>query len=319
MTSIINEALCYLAENTFDPCQRHILRADIMRLPDDELLISAVRESKWYIELSSEQRENGSWGRFHTQNTKDASARKFVTTEAALRRARDLGLNKHDPMVKRAIKLMERYLKGEESPPDCIEKHADGGKSFTRAFGFMIAANISLFDPENPILDDKREACARALEKAFARGEFDENAWENENKRYEGPCLRAWMVYPLWLMQNTNAISPALQRKYLNYIWNRSEGIYYISGFAASSLICLEDKRFAVWLSALEALRGFSLFGEFLSDKARAHLSNEVERLMTGAPVMPPAHTYMGRYAQNRRAKSARRDDMLIRVLRILS
>ena len=73
-----------------------------------------------------------SWGRFHSMDSRIANKQKFVSTEAALRRLRELGLPKDDPAVAKCIKLMERYIREEETWRDYVEKQRtmEGGSYF---------------------------------------------------------------------------------------------------------------------------------------------------------------------------------------------
>lgn len=120
------------------------------------------------------------------------------------------------------------------------------------------------------------------------------------------------------MLQGTDCISDELQRKYLNFIWNRQEGIYYISEFSLTHQICLEDKRFTMGLNALEVLSGFSLFTELAEKHIIPHLIKEIERLMTNEVILPPARPVTGHYSESWRGKDARKNDLILRILRII-
>lgn len=316
--SKIQNSIEYAAQIAVDPFQKHILQKEVLKIPVETEVAESIHRSKWYRQLADEQWEDGSWGRFHSMDSHVPGKQKFVTTEAALRRMHELALTKDDPMVLKSVQLMERYVRGEETWSDNVEKHHDNGKSHLHSRFFLSAADLSQFDPLNPAILPYRDICVKQLEKAFATDAFDEKAWMNDNLDYTGICLEAYMVYPLWLVQNTDCLSDELQRKYLNYIWNRQKGIYYISHSSVSQKLSLEDKGFTTWLSALEALSGFSLFGEFMKDGVYDHLISEMERLMKSEISLPPAHPITGHYAENWRDKNARKSDMLLRILRIL-
>lgn len=68
---------------------------------------------------------------------------KFTTTESALRRARELALDKSDTMIDKALQLMERYILGQEDWLNVNEHHY----SFQIAFKTLVDGNLSLFDP----------------------------------------------------------------------------------------------------------------------------------------------------------------------------
>lgn len=319
--SNINQIKEYLSACITDPVPMYIFRKEICKDNASSYIDSYnnIKTSKWYLELAGEQLDNGSWGRFHTQDSKTAVKRKFVTTEAALRRARDLSLDKDDPIIDKCIKLMEKYVLEEETWTDNIETHHDGGKSHLISRTFLTAANISLFDPENPVVKPKRDICAENLAKAFTNGRFDEAVWDKENLEYRGTCLKAYMAYPLWLAQSADCISETLQRQYLDYILRRKEGIYYISNFPPSDKRRLEDKDFTIWLSTLENLSGFSLFPEFMERDALPHLYNEINRLILNEVTLPSAPPVIGHYSESWRDKNARKIDIILRIARIIA
>ncbi|MEN6314446.1 MAG: hypothetical protein ABFD25_09390 [Clostridiaceae bacterium] len=314
MTKDLKEVIDYFLADASDPFPRYILRKEILRETPSGSEYKAIKTSKWYQQLAVEQWENGSWGRFHTQDTKMAIKQKFVTTEHALRRARELSLGKDDAVIQRAIGLMERYIRGEEVWPDTMEKHY----GFEIAFKTLVAANLSLFDPQNPLLRTKREICAHNLSKAFAGGMLDEDVWESENRKSNDILLRAWMVYPIWLLQNNEFLSEDLQRQFLSWIWDRKGGIYYINNLPPSDKRSLEDKDFILWLAGLENLCKFSLFPEFMNQSISGHLLNEIKRLMTDDVKLPPAHPISGHYSEKWANGSARKNDMILRMSRVL-
>lgn len=311
----------YLSEHISDPVPLFIMQKEICPAqessPAYENAYEQMRRSKWYRELADEQWADGSWGRFHTQDTK-APKRKFATTETALRRARELGLPKEDPVVAKCIKLMERYVTGQEAYPDPVEKHHDNGKSFLTAVPFLVAANLNMFDPGHPLLRPKREVFVKTLKTALSGGRFDEEAWETENRHYRGPCLTGWNLYPLMILRNSASMDDVLQRRYLDYIWHREGGIYYISDFPPSDLKALEDKRFYSWLSLLGYISGFSLFSEYMREKALPHLMSQVNRLIDEDVVLPEPSAFSVRYAESWRDRNDRKTDMILRIARIM-
>ena len=297
----------YLSNAVTDPFQRYILKKEIYREEPTAFDTKAIHSSKWYNKLINEQWEDGSWGRFHSMDSKITAKQKFVTTEAALRRARDLRLTKDDPMIAKAVRYMERIVTGKETWRDHVEKHHDNGKSHLHSRAFLTAANLCLFDSKNPLLKTPCNTCVKQLENSFASGGYHDEIWQKANFEYSGICMR-----------NADCISETLQRQYLSYIWNRDKGIYYISNSPVSKKLCLEDKGFTAWLSALEVLSGFTLFPEFMEADIYSHLLSEIARLMNEEVRLPPSHPIMGHYAENWRDKNARKNDMLLRILSVL-
>jgi hypothetical protein len=276
MLECLQDIINYLDENVSDPVPRYILEKEIKRNSQIEYERNKLKESKWYKQLVAEQWENGSWGRFHTQDTRSQSKQKFCTTESAIRRARELSLDKDDEIIYKAIQLMERYIRDEEEWLDTNEQHY----GFQIAFRTLVAANLSLFDPKHPFVLTKKEICANNISKAFIDGLLNEAIWDTENRKSNEILLKPYMVYIIWLLQNNDFLGEAIERYFLKYIWYRKDGIYYRTNSSSSEIHFLESKQFVPWLSGLETLCDFSLFPEFMNMETTDHLLNEIQRLM---------------------------------------
>jgi len=319
----INQIATYLLEHISDSIPSFILQKEILKVsPTSQDYINAynqINQSKWYRQLVDEQWEDGSWGRFHSMDSRIANKQKFISTEAALRRLRELGLSKDDPVVAKCIRLMERYIREEEAWPDYVEKHKDNGRGFIFCRPFLTAANLNLFDPENPVIKSLRDVVAETTKTAFVDGCFNEVYWKQKVSEYLVPSIaHPGIAYSPMLLQNVGCMEDTLQRHYLSYIWEKQNGIYYISNFAVSKKHSLEDKKFTTWLSSLELLSGFSLFPEFMKNDIFQHLMNEVNRIIIGDVTLPPAHPITGHYSDNWRDKNKRKTDMVLRITRIL-
>ncbi|NLA66568.1 MAG: hypothetical protein GX862_11790, partial [Leucobacter sp.] len=77
------------------------------------------KNSKWAEELISLQREDGSWGNFHTASS---SSKPPLTTESALRRLKILGYTIDDAPIQKAVEYMLACMKGQAAIPDRREK-----------------------------------------------------------------------------------------------------------------------------------------------------------------------------------------------------
>ncbi|MDD4494829.1 MAG: hypothetical protein PHV32_10890 [Eubacteriales bacterium] len=319
MNKDIQTIIDYLVPLVIDPFPRYIFKREILREPPTPAEIDAIHTSKWHKQLADEQSKDGSWGRFHSMDSRIANKQKFVSTEAALRRLRELGLPKDDPVVAKCIKLMERYIREEEAWPDYVEKHKDNGRGFIFCRPFLTAANLNLFDPENPVIKPLRDVVAETIKTAFSDGCFNEAYWKQKVSEYHVPSIaHPGIAYSPMLLQSVDCMDDTLQRQYLNYIWDKQDGIYYISNFAVSKKHSLEDKKFTTWLSSLELLIGFSLFPEYMKEDVCPYLTSEVRRIMADDVTLPPAHPITGHYAESWRDKNARKNDLILRILRIL-
>jgi len=309
----------YLSERATDPAPAFIMQREIFKTAaDDPAYVDAyerLKQTKYYTELANEQQPDGSWGRFHTQNSKDPVKRRFVTTEHALQRARQMGLPKDDPVMVKAIGLMERYVTETETWTDSVEKHHDNGKSHMRARPFLTAAVLNQTDPGNPAVKPKQDVYVRTLAASVSGDTIDEAAWDAENRAYRGPCLNAWNAYSALMLSNADA-DDTLQRLYLRYLWDRRDGIYYISNASVNNVCCIEDRSFGMWLGVLEYLIKYPQFVEFAQPTVIPHLLYEAERLMDGRAEV--SKSYGVRYADNWRDGGKRTSDVLLRILRLL-
>ncbi|HHW22998.1 MAG TPA: hypothetical protein GXX26_08980 [Clostridiaceae bacterium] len=98
MKDKLQDIIDYLLSVVEDPFPRYILKKEILKETPTTEDINAIHMSKWYKQLADEQWEDGTWGRFHSQDSKAAIKQKFVTTENALGRARQLSLTRVAPI-----------------------------------------------------------------------------------------------------------------------------------------------------------------------------------------------------------------------------
>jgi hypothetical protein len=78
--------------------------------------------------------------------------------------------------------------------------------------------------------------------------------------------LRLFMIHPLLLVQSDEGLLPdEIEIKLLDWIWNRPEGIYYVTNFRISDYHDLNSKYFHSWLYAVELLSNFKHWPEYAS------------------------------------------------------
>lgn len=227
-----------------------------------------------------------------------------------------MSLSKDDPIIANCLSKLERYVRGDETWTDRIEMHKDEGRSHLFCRPYMSAAVINAFDPENTIIKPLRDNALKSLEKAFESNFFDEKVWEQEVSEYRVPSIVGTGMYGIMLFQNINCMKDRLQKQYLDYIWNGEKGIYYVSSMPPSNKLRLEERRFSEWLSSIELLSGFSLFPEFMEGDAFSHLLHETYRLIDDEVIIPKSYNI--RYSESWRDKNKRKNDIVLRLLRVL-
>ena len=343
----------YLSAHISDPVPKYIYTKEILKSsPASNEYIEAyngMKQSKWYRELAEEQHEDGSWGGRSFGDKK----KKFINTGAALRRVTEMSLSKDDPMVANCVNLLEMYVNGEKEQTDRVEVHEDGGKGNIIWRKFGPAMDLNRLDPDNPLVKPLQKSIVEIYETAFETGYFDEEFfYEAENDYRVYVLAHPRNSCSLTMMSRADCFYESLQRKFLLYVWGKasaikmkpkinytrkekryqnympSNRITYMSNFLPISKKILEENDFTVWLSLLEQLSGFSLFGEFMKEDALPHLLNEAERLIVGDVFLPNpssghvkdcGHDTNGRYAESWRDNNKHKTDMVLRIARILA
>jgi hypothetical protein len=100
-----------------DPAPRYLVLRDLWHCAPGEASLRAAQnnlsESRWIIALAGAQQPDGTWGRFHTQDTR--VKRLFPTSEYAIRRALALGLDQHSPVLQKVSGFIRLICR--ERPP----------------------------------------------------------------------------------------------------------------------------------------------------------------------------------------------------------
>jgi hypothetical protein len=210
-------------------------------------------KNKWIKQIVSLQQNDGSWGCFHTLSRPTKA--QPMTTEQALRRLRILGLTKDDEPITRAIAYMEHNLK-QPFPTIFQEKKHD-----SKTYGdLMLAAWITLFDPQNEAALVIANKWARIISAAFQDGKYSKeryvSAYEAEFVKLnpKAGCFSDFVVfYQLALLPGL--LIPEVERMMLDYVLPHKRGIVYIYNNPVNVLPETFSSRKASWyLSAMELL-----------------------------------------------------------------
>jgi len=131
-----------------DPIPKYLILRDILEKEPRQLtgLKNQVLQTKWVKDVLVEQRKNGTWGRFHTENTK--VKQKYPTTERALHRCAVIGLTKEDPPIKTTIDYMEKVLLGKYHWEDWREK----GEAWDAGVAVITASTLTEWCPNHPLV-----------------------------------------------------------------------------------------------------------------------------------------------------------------------
>ena len=227
----IEETAHRILQEKPDPVVRFRLLRDVLRLPPDtDMLDNARREmllSQQILELKNEQKEDGSWGRFHSAiRTKG----RIETTEAAVERGLALGLEASDPVFRITISYLSSLLEGSidfPDPPERNNRWATGKQLFA-------ASTLARICPTLPILDKAWELWATIAKHAFNSGEYDQEAEIQAHQMLTGASVKdSYLVlnnrYQLALLgSRAKKLPRTLENALVNWVWHRTDGVGYL-------------------------------------------------------------------------------------------
>lgn len=207
---------------------------------------------KWAQRLMKLQREDGSWGRFHSMATCGDSP---VTTEQALRRLRILGCTIEDDCIRRAVAYMDDCLNGRNEIPDPREKVHDWDV-FT---SLMLSARIREFTLENSLANRVAAQWAQVITHAFSDGNCSKTryaeAYREVLKPWGGRLVDFTCFYPMSLLQNM--LDARTEDALMDYVLDRQDGIYYIYDRPLNVPPEFESLAASRYLGAIEILAGY--------------------------------------------------------------
>lgn len=188
-----------------------------------EGLFMDYKNGKWAGEIIGLQKEDGSWGYFHSLAA--TAAKKQITTEQALRRLSRLGFTKDDEVIKKALNYLNDCLMRNNTIPDRMEKGIDWD-IFTN---LMLAVGIRNFTHENTIANDIAKKWRLVANSAFEKGKFDQTeydkAWKDILKPKNRHIIKLEYYYPVLLL--AGEIDTGIEKAYYDYIFGSEKGYYY--------------------------------------------------------------------------------------------
>ena len=211
--------------------------------------------SKWAKQVLSLQRDDGSWGYFHSMS----EPRKYpFTTEQALRRLAVLGFTIEDEPIKKAVAYLHDCLTGRNEMPDRKEKLHDWN-IFTK---LMAAAWIRIFTREDPAANAVAETWADVISRAFSSGKYDHNDYLAAYQRTFKKQARGGRLVDFVHFYIVSLVSDCLdlktERAVFDHILCHETGIYYIYPKPLSKLPeTFMSKTASLYIGAVELLTDY--------------------------------------------------------------
>jgi hypothetical protein len=240
---------------------RHRILRDVLRLPRNSTTLAsraALLAHPWVDELTREQHADGSWGRFHSMDSTIKA--RFPTSEAAIRRALALGLEKGDPVLTRAVEYMVAVLDGRRVWSDRVEK----SEGWPIGIEAITAGTLAQIDPAHPSIEQAWVYWAEIARLSLPSGEYVPQAEWNAHRDLRGigiQYLRSRYVLTL-LGARSRDLPAALDRQLVDWIWNTPEGI----GYLGADLQHPDPYHIFHWLESLEILSHFQCWRDVTSD-----------------------------------------------------
>lgn len=252
-----------------DPIPKYLILRDVLQLDHGNSEMRSAKKAliqcRWIKLLGDSQWEDGTWGRFHTQDTK--AKQPIPTTETAIQIALDSGLDGDSPILKKTMRFIVRHIDGKTSWRDWPEKH-DNPAAWDVGIPYLSAANLALIDNDNPKIVPFRNTWEKIATAAFASGAYDREA-EIKTSNLLMNCERkkpmAFHVrYPLILLSATDKkLDDELQRCILDYAVSSPVGIYYMYAKPLSDVPPVRSKGICGWLRTQLMLSRFPRWHEF--------------------------------------------------------
>jgi len=246
-----------LAENPGEVVRLRLLR-DVLHLnPSDPAYIKAregLNKSQQVLELAGEQRDDGSWGPFHSRNSR--SKQKIVTTEVGVERAKALGLDAAHPTLDKAASYILNVMEGRLPFPDRHEKN-DRWATGMRMF---LASTLSLIHPDHEALEQDRRLWLEIAQRTFQTGKYNANDEIKAHAELTGASVKDSYLelgnrYALNILGSVTGWLPAdLEQALLHWLWNRPQGIMYLGVSLSDEPPANQPGQFDRWLNSLEML-----------------------------------------------------------------
>jgi hypothetical protein len=251
-----------------DPIPRFRLLRDVLRLnpasPEYTQAAATVQETAIVKLLRSSQHPDGTWGRFHTQDT--SVKQPFLATEGAIAVALSSGLDRHDPILVRVQAAILDYMHARTCWPDPPEKH-DNPLAWYVWVPHVSAAVLSLIDRFHPSLEPFWRIWVAAEQAAFQSGSYDRQKEITAlvdllDCRMKNP-IPVTSKYPLLLLSSThNPLPDGLERHLLSFILTYPRCIYYTYEKSLQDMPSIQDRHFWSWTQAHALLSRFGLWKE---------------------------------------------------------
>jgi len=315
MNRKLNKYVNYLQDNNPSPFCDYIICKELLKL-DEKTINDAyewAKQFKLYQEIEREQLPDGSWGGFDTWQSNKYPKNKYKATARAIGRLLDLSLDGiDDPMVNKVIEVIKKYLTGELPDPEFYGRDNIGKPIWMRC---QMIQNLGYFEPENDLVVELRNATAERFKNCCEQGYFNSEIWRDID------ITNVWSYGDITMLSYKNIIGDDFQRMLLTHEWENNGWAVWNK---ASDIKSPEDKWFIFWLCAVERLKNFPLFGEFMEPVITPYLYSICEQIVNDEKnqmniAINNYFYHHGQYTDIRNTVQKKKNDLLLQIIRILN
>ncbi len=251
----------FILDGQTDPIPTYRLLNEVLRLPAGSPELNRARQAadqcKWVKQLEAAQLPDGSWGRFHSQDTKVKTV--FRTSEEALDRAFSLGVRPDHPLLETARKYIEKVLLGQAQISDREEQ----SEAWPLLIKLILAGRLAALQDEHqqvdqalPVLDESWECLAEVARRSFDSGQYhlvDEVKGFYDVTGIRVPQGFLESQHALWILSR-RPLPGKLERDLMRWIWNKPDGIRYVR----VPLVHPQPRTIAYWFRSMNILARFA-------------------------------------------------------------
>lgn len=233
------------------------LRCDVLRQSPAALELreahQKLQNSVNIQSLTAAQWADGSWGAFHSKDTKCKQA--IPTTEIGVERALALGLDASHLVLEKATAYIVSIMEGKRSFPD----HQERNDRWQTGMRLFLAATLARIQPTNPLLMADRTLWRTIAQQTFQSGTYRAEDEIAVHRELTGATVKeSYLVlngrYQLTLLgSQPGLLSPELESVLLQWLWARPAGIGYL-GIPLRTQPPDKPSEIDRWLASLELL-----------------------------------------------------------------
>lgn len=196
--------------------------------------MTEYKDSKWASEIIRLQKDDGSWGCFHSLSNRSKS--NPITTEQALRRLEILGYTIQDKPILKAVSYMHDCLVGKKAIPDRREV-VHNWDIFT---ALMLSTWIRRFTKDDDKANDVGKMWAGIISQSFKDGVYDHHLYVDAYKKVHRLGPKGGRLIDIANFYHISLVSDLLDDKIalalMDYILQSQSGVYYIYSNQLSKL-----------------------------------------------------------------------------------